>query len=149
MARRRYKMTPARRAALRKAQLASAQKRKAAAKKQRRKLIAKRTAYGAGVVGLTGLAGAAVYGNKLVRGGPRNAYPSSRALGAARARGNPMNEFAKTYDKKQGRWVSVPNKGVYKVPGGTFRPRARHVQRQRLDYDAKRRAAYAAKRKGK
>lgn len=140
---RRYKMTPARRAALKKAQAASARKRAA---RRKRKLIVKRTAYGAGVVGLTGLAGAAVYGHKLLSGGPRNAYPSSRALMPARARGNPLNEFAKTYDRKNKRWVSVPNKGVYKVKGGQFRPRATHVQRLRPAYDAKRRTAYAASR---
>lgn len=139
---RRYKMTPARRAALRKAQLASA-------KKRRRKARVKRAVYGAGVIGLTGLAGAGVYGHKLLAGGPtapRPTYPSSRALGPARVRGNPLSEHRMTYDRKNKRWVQMPRGGTFKVPGNQFRPRATHVQRLRPKYDAQRRSAYRKKR---
>ena len=142
MAARRYRMTPARRAALRKAQLASARKRK-------RKKVVKRVRIGASVTALAGVGTAAYAGHQLRRTAPTQTYPSSRALGPARVRGNPLNYHAKTYDRKNRRWVSVPRGGAYRVPGGQFRPRAVHVQKLRPEYDAKRRATYAANRRKK
>jgi hypothetical protein len=148
MARRRYRMTPARRAALRKAQLASAQKRKAQARSQKRKKVAKRVAIGTIVTGAAGVGGRAIYGHRISGARPAGPPSYTRAIRPARVRGNPLNDYRKTYDRKKRRWVSVPPGGVFKVPGVQFRPRATHVQRLRPEYDAKRRKAYAkAKRK--
>lgn len=125
-----YRMTSARRAALRKAQLASA------AKRRRRKLIRRRIVYGAAVgVGSVTLAGA-VYGHKLLSGGPRNVTsyaPKQLKAGRNRQRGNPN--------------PIKPRKGVFKVAtqGSHFKPTPapQLIRRPRSTYDAKRRAAYA------
>lgn len=138
---RRYRMTPARRAALRKAQLASARKRKRA--KIKRRVV--RSVAGVGAV--TGVATASVYGHKL-KGRTRpeqvagKTYPSSRALGAARVRGNPQNAHITIPHKKGAKWTfEKRTKGVFKVPGQTtFEYRApRHIKRNRPDYDRSRR----------
>lgn len=144
-----YRMTARRRAALRKAQLAAARK---------RKLQRRRRVVGAGIALGTGALAAAVVGRKIV-GAPKTVTTvrPQQALTArkTRPRGNPPG-YRKTWDKKNNRWKSVPPGGVFKVPtnkehGGNFgpngRPTATHVQKLRPAYDAQRRKQYAQAKK--
>lgn len=123
-----YKMTARRRAALRKAQLASAQKRKL---QRRRRRIKVGIAVGTGVLAV---AGAGVAGKKIM-GGPRSVTKrnpmASKQLGAAKVR------------RTRGNTNGVPvRKGVFKVGDSMLINQPKYVQRNRPDYDAKRRAEY-------
>jgi hypothetical protein len=127
VARRYGSFTPARRQALRRAQLISAQRRRA-----RRKRIAIGAAAGVGVLGVGTLAGTAVVGHKIANFGPKYDAVQSPLI-SKRVRGN-RNPIPKT-------------KGVYKVatnPSGYLKPNHPYlVKRLRPDYDARRRAAYS------
>lgn len=129
----RYRMTPRRKAALRKAQAASARK--------RRRRIATRIGIGVGVVGAIAATGVAGYGarsyvRQLAGGGPKR---PGKELVHVRGKGTFMGAPVRKYPKQGNRSIKRAKGAIFKTDK---KGRSTLTTKRRVNYDSNRRRQY-------
>lgn len=144
-----YRMTPKRRAALRKAQIASARARQLRRRKRRIKVAIVAT------TGTLAVASAGALVGRKIMGGPRSVVHhnpmAAKQLGPGRnrTRGNPQRSTHAVWNKNKQQWDRKKGGGVFKGPvqDTLFHKGPSYATRNRPAYDSRRRSEYAKRKK--